>query len=209
MKNFLLLPIVGTLYNTQQVKAASLKRITDTEYNPSFDSRLNPWVNQYAARADKDMNEELTKDWSDRRKRHLQMRSGMNKLWNTGKRHVILSTRRPALQTEIIKRQAAAAAVKAREDAEKVPRFDFSAEAFKMPVEKLMSSSQRLLFSDLAPANGTAVVDDNIDDDSVEYDFYEESDSEGGLAIERPASGDEDDVDGLGRSFKFVPYAPN
>ena len=74
----------------------------------TFNSSLNPWASRYGQSA-APINTHLTSSWSERRKAHLEMRAGMNRLWNAGKKEQILSTRRPGLGAEIAQREAMAA----------------------------------------------------------------------------------------------------
>ena len=76
--------------------------------NKNFNAALNPWAERYGQSAAQ-LNTHLTSNWSERRRKHLEMRAGMNRLWNTGKKEQILSTRRPNLGAEIAAREAMSA----------------------------------------------------------------------------------------------------
>ena len=69
---------------------------------------INPWADKYG-KSSAELNTHLTSTWSQKRQNYLKMRAGMNRLWNTGRKQEILSTRRPELGAEIAQREAMAA----------------------------------------------------------------------------------------------------
>lgn len=65
------------------------------ETHSNFNPALNPAGEEYAQEARDSFNSDVSDGWSDRRKKYLQMVAGMNHLWNTGQKDVLLATAKP------------------------------------------------------------------------------------------------------------------
>jgi len=58
----------------------------------NFNPALNPAADEYEKEALDISNEKVVDDWTERRKKYAKMVAGINNLWNSGRKNVLLAT---------------------------------------------------------------------------------------------------------------------